>query len=153
MNDRTIGPAWPAAPAAGWKPALTAGGIHLWLADLDSPPRPLAELAATLAAEGRERAARFRFPEHRDRFIAGRGLLRGLLAAYLDRPAAALRFEQGPHGKPCWPARMLGPACISMGRTAAAGRCTRSRAGKWAWIWSAWYPTVVLVQSDYSTTY
>ncbi len=100
MNDRTNAPTWPAAPAGGGKPALTAGGIHLWLADLDSPPRPLAELAATLAAEERERAARFRFPEHRDRFIAGRGLLRVLLAAYLDRPAAALRFEQGPHGKP-----------------------------------------------------
>jgi len=93
MNDRTIGPVWPDAPAAGWKPALTAGGIHLWRADLDSPLRPVAKLAETLAADERERAARFRFAEHRDRFIAGRGLLRELLAAYLDRSAAALRFR------------------------------------------------------------
>lgn len=35
---------------AGWKPALAAAEIHLWLADLDRPPRPWAELAATLAA-------------------------------------------------------------------------------------------------------
>jgi len=32
--------------------------------------------------------------------IAGRGLLRELLGRYLDRPAAALRFGRGAHGKP-----------------------------------------------------
>ena len=79
---------------------LAADEIHLWLVDLDQPPKPLAKLAATLAAVEQERAARFRFPEPRDRFIAGRGLLRELLGAYLNRPAAALRFEQGAHGKP-----------------------------------------------------
>ena len=79
---------------------MAADEIHLWLAELDRPPKPLAELPATLAMDERERAARFRFPEHRDRFIAGRGLLRELLGVYLNRPAAALRFEQGAHGKP-----------------------------------------------------
>ena len=79
---------------------LAADEIHLWLADLDRPPQPLAELAATLAADERERAARFRFPEHRDHFIVGRGLLRELLGAYLNCPAAALDFEQGARGKP-----------------------------------------------------
>ena len=80
--------------------SLATDEIHLWLADLDQPPKPLAELAARLTVDERERAARFRFPEHRDRFIAGRGLLRELLGTYLNRPAAALRFEQGAHGKP-----------------------------------------------------
>ncbi|MDS4039566.1 MAG: 4'-phosphopantetheinyl transferase superfamily protein [Candidatus Competibacter sp.] len=93
-------PTWPDAPTAGWKPALVAGGVDLWLADLDRPPRSWAKLVATLAADERERAARFRFAEHRDRFIAGRGLLRELLAAYLNRPAALLRFRKGSHGKP-----------------------------------------------------
>ena len=60
----------------------------------------MADLAAALVADERERAARFQFPEHRDRFIAGRGLLRELLGAYLNRPAAALRFAHGPRGKP-----------------------------------------------------
>ncbi len=79
---------------------LTADDIHLWLADLDQPPTPLLELAAILTADEQERAARFRFPEHQARFIAGRGLLRELLGGYLNRPAAALRFSQGSHGKP-----------------------------------------------------
>jgi 4'-phosphopantetheinyl transferase len=100
MNDMTIASTWPDAPTGGWQPELTAGEIHLWLADLNRLPKPLAELTATLATDERERAARFHFPKHRDCFIAGRGLLRKLLAAYLDRPAAALRFEAGPHGKP-----------------------------------------------------
>lgn len=80
--------------------SLVADEIHLWLANLDRPPKPLADLAATLAADERERAVRFRFPEHRDRFIVGRGLLRELLGAYLNQPAVALRFEPGAHGKP-----------------------------------------------------
>ena len=88
---------WPIAQPA---PPLAADEIHLWLADLDQPPQPRAALAATLAADERERAARFRFPEHQASFIAGRGLLRTLLGRYLDRPAAALRFEQGAQGKP-----------------------------------------------------
>ena len=80
--------------------ALADDEIHLWLVDLDQPPKSLAELAVTLTVDEQERAARFRFPEHRNRFIVGRGLLRELLGAYLNQPAAALRFEQGAHGKP-----------------------------------------------------
>ncbi|HRY19355.1 MAG TPA: 4'-phosphopantetheinyl transferase superfamily protein [Candidatus Competibacteraceae bacterium] len=81
-------------------PVLAANEIHLWLANLQPSPERLARLAATLTVDERERAARFRFPGHRDRFIAGRGLLRELLGAYLNRMAAALRFSQGPRGKP-----------------------------------------------------
>ena len=81
-------------------PALAADEVHLWLASLQPSPERLAGLAATLTVDERERAARFRFPKHRDRFIAGRGLLRELLGAYLNRLAAALRFSQGPRGKP-----------------------------------------------------
>lgn len=81
-------------------PALGAGEIHLWWAELSQPVKRLAKLAATLTADERERAARFRFPAHQNRFIAGRGLLRELLGTYLDRPPAMLRFTQGPQGKP-----------------------------------------------------
>ncbi|HRY16686.1 MAG TPA: 4'-phosphopantetheinyl transferase superfamily protein [Candidatus Competibacteraceae bacterium] len=81
-------------------PALAADEAHLWLASLQPPVERLAALAATLTVDERERAMRFRFPEHRDRFIAGRGLLRELLGAYLDQPAAFIRFSHGPRGKP-----------------------------------------------------
>ncbi|MBL8259069.1 MAG: 4'-phosphopantetheinyl transferase superfamily protein [Candidatus Competibacteraceae bacterium] len=77
-----------------------AGEVQVWRASLRQPPERLLRLAATLSPDERERAARFRFPEHRERFSAGRGMLRVLLGHYLDRPAASLRFEQGAHGKP-----------------------------------------------------
>ena len=68
--------------------------------DLTLAPERLAALAATLSADEQVRAARFRFAEHRDRFSAGRGLLRELLGGYVQRPAATLRFAQGAQGKP-----------------------------------------------------
>ena len=79
---------------------LADGEIHVWLANLTLPEDRLATLAATLTVDEQERATRFRFPEHRDRFIAARGGLRELLGAYLGDPAAALRFRQGARGKP-----------------------------------------------------
>lgn len=87
-------------PVRGAAPALADSEVHLWLASLTLPEDRLAALATALTVDEQERAARFRFPQHRDRFIAGRGLLRELLGAYLDAPAAALRFRQGSRGKP-----------------------------------------------------
>jgi 4'-phosphopantetheinyl transferase len=47
-----------------------------------------------------ERAARFRSPEDRVRFLVGRAALRQVLGTWLDCDPAALRFRYGPHGKP-----------------------------------------------------
>ena len=47
-----------------------------------------------------ERAARFRRPEDRARFLVGRAALRQVLGTWLDCDPAALRFRYGPHGKP-----------------------------------------------------
>jgi 4'-phosphopantetheinyl transferase len=74
--------------------------VHLWWIRLDVPEARLRELAASLNADERERAARFRRPEDRDRFIAARGSLRTTLSRYLGMAPAAIRFTYGPHGKP-----------------------------------------------------
>ena len=47
-----------------------------------------------------ERAARFRCPADRVRFLVGRAALRQVLGTWLDCDPAALRFRYGPHGKP-----------------------------------------------------
>lgn len=53
-----------------------------------------------LDAEERERAARFRFPEHRDAFVAGRAIQRDLLARYAEVEPAEVRYRLAAQGKP-----------------------------------------------------
>lgn len=76
------------------------GEVQLWLMPLDQPPWPSADLHAVLEPAERERAGRFHFPQHRERFAHGRGLLRHVLAHATGQDAAQLRFETGPQGKP-----------------------------------------------------
>lgn len=57
-------------------------------------------LAENLSAEEIERAERFRFPTHRARFVAGRGMLRELLADYLGAKPKGLEFAYSSFGKP-----------------------------------------------------
>jgi 4'-phosphopantetheinyl transferase len=81
-------------------PALADDEVHVWRAELEVADEPLARLRETLTPDERERAERFAFEHLRRHFVAGRGILRSLLAGYLGRPAGSLRFSYGPHGKP-----------------------------------------------------
>jgi 4'-phosphopantetheinyl transferase len=60
----------------------------------------LRRLEQHLSADERERASRFRFARDRDRFVGTRGLLREILALYLNAPPERLSFNYGAHGKP-----------------------------------------------------
>ena len=109
-----IEPQWP-----GDRPgAVPAGEVQVWLADLDRPPVAPDRLAALLDPDERARAARFHFDVHRNRFTAGRGLLRLLLGRLLERPPAELRFGYGVKGKPFLASRPgPGPTFASTSRT------------------------------------
>lgn len=74
--------------------------VTLWQWRLDVTPMRLAELAGHLSGEERARADRFVTPLHRDRFIAGRGRLREILARYVDEAPQALGFAYNDHGRP-----------------------------------------------------
>lgn len=74
--------------------------VHVWRASLNLEASRLHALLPTLADDERARAARFHFPRDRDHFIAGRGILRAILARYLKTPPADLRFRYGALGKP-----------------------------------------------------
>jgi 4'-phosphopantetheinyl transferase len=88
---------WYALPEA---PALALDEVHVWRTSLDLSPARIEQLAGTLTADERERAAHFRFAQLRHRFIAARGILRALLARYLAQEPATIRFAYGPQGKP-----------------------------------------------------
>ena len=66
------------------KVKLLQNEIHIWRANLDLPSVVIEKLASTLSKDEINRANRFRFQQHRDRFIVGRGILRKLLANYLQ---------------------------------------------------------------------
>ncbi len=67
---------------------------------LDQPSQVVDQLAATLAPDEHERAARFHFDRDRRRFTVARGMLRQLLGRCSECPPDAIRFGYGPFGKP-----------------------------------------------------
>jgi 4'-phosphopantetheinyl transferase len=84
----------------GLFPKLEEDEVHVWRVSLQRSEADVIRLRDTLSADEAARADRFHFERDRRHFIAGRGLLRTLLAGYLGRRPAELRFAYGPHGKP-----------------------------------------------------
>jgi 4'-phosphopantetheinyl transferase len=88
-----------------WHPApahftLSPAEVHVWRASLPAKPSRLADLHAILAADERQRAARFHADRDRDSYIVARGVLRTLLGHYVQRPPQELRFSYNLYGKP-----------------------------------------------------
>jgi 4'-phosphopantetheinyl transferase len=86
-------------------PAIRGNEVHLWRADLEATSGVKEQLAQSLGEEELSRARRFRFAVHRDRFIVRRGMLRWVLARYLDCEPATLQLERSEFGKPFLGAR------------------------------------------------
>lgn len=74
--------------------------VHIWEVNLDEVQ------LNHLSADEQVRADRFKFEQHRKRFIAGRSFLRSLLARYLQAKPMSLEFEYSPHGKPFLKSRL-----------------------------------------------
>ncbi len=79
---------------------LERGEVHVWFARLDRAPARLTRMRTILNPEEMARADRFFMDVHRNRFIAGRALLRDLLAGYLGQPPETIRFAYNEWGKP-----------------------------------------------------
>ena len=74
--------------------------VHLWRVALNVPDSTLGRFCGTLAEDEILRSERFRFPELRRRYVAGRGALRAILAGYLSVGPERLKFGYTSHGKP-----------------------------------------------------
>jgi len=74
--------------------------IDLWLWSLDRPDTELTALARLLSPDEADRAARFVYDIHRQRFQAGRGRMREILASYVNQTPDRLVFHSNPQGKP-----------------------------------------------------
>jgi len=82
---------------AGRRPASL---VDIYRVRLDADAARLDSLYAILAPQERERAARFRFAEHRRQFIVCRGMLREILSPYLGLHPADIAFVYNRQGKP-----------------------------------------------------
>ena len=101
MRDgEASGPTPALSDSAEARVPLPSGEVHIWQADLDRAKLDLPALSALLSPDEQARAARFLRPSDRERYIAGRGLLRQLLSRYTGLPPESLRFVLGPNGKP-----------------------------------------------------
>lgn len=64
------------------------------------PSVDIEQALGVLSEDERRRAARYRFPAHRRRFLASRAGLRAILAMYLGRDPRAIELTAGAFGKP-----------------------------------------------------
>ncbi len=83
----------------GWR--LEACQCHVWAASLRADATELRRLWNTLSPLELQRANQFRFEKDRAAYIQCRGILRALLARYLDARPDELAFSAGARGKPC----------------------------------------------------
>ena len=93
------------SPAFTWWPApavleIEPHQVDIWRIQLDVPTHLLRVLEGMLSTDESERAARFHFPIHRDRFIAAHGCLRDILTRYLPIDSRSLSFSVNDYGKP-----------------------------------------------------
>jgi len=81
-------------------PDLGPSAVHVWHATLQLSSAQLRRLETFLSDDERRRASRVVSVPHRHAFIAARGVLRELLAGYLELDPSHVRFCYGARGKP-----------------------------------------------------
>lgn len=74
--------------------------VHLWRLCLPEFTQDRLSLSELLSHDETQRAERFQFPIHHDRFTMTRGLLRKTLSLYTGIDPKAMAFQYGEHGKP-----------------------------------------------------
>ena len=79
---------------------LSGDDVHIWCASLNPPDSCVGQMTQTLSADELKRAERFHFLQHRNQFITAHGLLRKLLAEYMNIEASEIAFDYGGNGKP-----------------------------------------------------
>ena len=81
-------------------PEIIPDQVHLWRVRLDGVGYQDEHLARVMSGEEQERAYRFYFDQHRQRFIRTHGICRMILAKYTGIEPAKLGFGIAARGKP-----------------------------------------------------
>lgn len=91
---------WLKAPTDIENIKLSPNEVHIWRENLGNVESLLEQFKQILSEDELVRAKRFHFEQHRQRFIAGRGILRSILGRYLNIQSSKIQFGYEPRGKP-----------------------------------------------------
>ncbi len=83
-----------------YPPALQQNAAQVWLFSFEDLFSSLEKLKNFLTTDEIMRAYQFKFERDQERFIMARGILRKLLATYLNQPAEKIELIYEKHGKP-----------------------------------------------------
>src|SRR3990167_1114685 len=79
---------------------LKSNAIHVWTAAIAPTEEEALQMRQILSADECKRADKFRFPEHRRRYIAAHYRLRQILGTYTKTDHEKLEFKHTEHKKP-----------------------------------------------------
>ncbi len=79
---------------------LSEMAVHLWVVPLDIEDSTRQQLSHYLSPEEKKRASKFYFEHDRNHYIVARGVLRRLLAHYIDTLPEKIIFAYNEFGKP-----------------------------------------------------
>jgi len=79
---------------------LTTAKVQIWQASLEQPVEVIQKLEALLSEEEAQRANRLRYRQHRQFFIARRGILRHLLSQHTGADPEKIQLVYTQSGKP-----------------------------------------------------
>ena len=79
---------------------IRSNEAHVWRADLQNSSTELSHCNNILSSDEQRRAQRFNLREDRDRFTATHGILRLILAGYIDVSPEQIEFNYNRFGKP-----------------------------------------------------
>jgi 4'-phosphopantetheinyl transferase len=82
---------------------LSENAVHLFVVGLTHDRARLERSRSLLSPDEIERAGRFRFDQHRERFIGSRAALRTVLGGSLGIEPGEIEFEYNDYGKPSLP--------------------------------------------------
>ena len=102
-NAHEIGCSWNTAPRS----VNVSEDIHVWRVDLEQPESVIRDSERLLAREEQEKAHRFRFVDHRQRFTVTRVAVRQILSSCIGVDPRSIEFATGSHGKPYITSRTL----------------------------------------------
>ena len=74
--------------------------VHVWLVQTNDKSSSPDDFKDLLSSAEQDRASKFKFETDRRRYTTSHAALRSILSKYVNDPARALQFAEGPYGKP-----------------------------------------------------